>query len=128
MLNSSAANPTYSVEELQYQLEATNAKLLFLHPSALGTGLAAAEAVGLSNDRIVLIEPGSNVKQPFLTLDEVIQEGLQQPERFVDRQFKPGEAKTKIAVSTAPLVHPCAWMIDQPPAVLQHIIWDYRQT
>jgi 4-coumarate--CoA ligase len=65
----------------------------------LQTGLAAANAVGLSNDRVVLIEPASNTKQPFVTLDEVIQEGLQQPGRFVERQLKPGEAKTKIAVS-----------------------------
>ena len=103
MLNSSAANPASSAEELQYQLEATNAKLLFIHPSALQTGLAAAKAIGLSNDRIVLIEPASNAKQLFSTLDEVIAEGLQQPKRFVDRQLKPGEAKTKIAVSTVPL-------------------------
>lgn len=66
------------------------------------TGLAAAKAIGLSNDRIVLIEPASNERQPFVTLDEVIQEGLQQPEQFVERQFKPGEAKTKIAVSAMP--------------------------
>ena len=103
MLNSSAANPTFSAEELQHQLKATNTKLLFVHPSVLQTGLAAAKAVGLSSDRVVLIEPASGVKQPFLTLDEAILEGLQQPERFVERQLKPGEAKTKIAVSVVPL-------------------------
>jgi long-subunit acyl-CoA synthetase (AMP-forming) len=59
---SSAANPTFSPEELQYQLEATKAKILFVHPSALQTGVAAARAVGLSDDRIVLIEPMSNAK------------------------------------------------------------------
>ena len=108
MFDSSAANPTYSAEELQHQLEATNAKLLFVHPFFLQTGLAAAKAVGLSNDRVVLIEPASGAGQPFLTLDEVILEGLQQPERLVERQLKPGEAKTKIAVSVAhPFMHPC---------------------
>jgi len=64
--------------------------------------LAAANAVGLSNDRVVLIEPASNAKHPFVTLDEVIQEGLQYPERLVERQLKPGEGKTKIAVSATP--------------------------
>ena len=68
------------------------------------TGLAAARTVGLPNDRIVLIDPTPNAKQPFLTLDEAIQEGLQQPEPFVERQFKPAEAKTKIAVSAAPFL------------------------
>ena len=98
----SAANPSFSAEELKYQLEATKAKLLFVHPTALQAGLAAAEAVGLSNDRIVLIEPALNAKQPLVTLDEVIQEGLRQPERFMERQLKPGEGKTKIAVSAIP--------------------------
>ncbi|KAF9646962.1 amp dependent CoA ligase [Thelephora ganbajun] len=92
-----AANPTFSAEELQYQLEATKAQLLFVHPAALKAGLAAAKAVGLSTDSVVLIEPAPNTEQRFVTLDEAILEGLQQPERFVDRQLKPGEAKTKIA-------------------------------
>jgi len=100
----SAANPTFSAEELQHQLETTTAKLLFVHPTALQAGLAAARAIGLPNDRIVLIEPASNAKLPFVTLDELILEGLQQPKQFVDRQLRPGEAKTKIAVSTGPLL------------------------
>ena len=54
----------------------------------------------MSEDRVVLIEPASSGKQPFLTLDEAITEGLRNPKRFVDRKFKPGEAKTKVAVST----------------------------
>ena len=103
MLHSSAANPVFSAEELQYQLEATKAKLLFVHPTALDAGLAAAKAIGLSKDRIVLIEPAPGAKQPFVTLDEVILEGLQQSGRFVERRLKPGEGKTKIAVSAAPL-------------------------
>jgi len=116
----------FSAEELQHQLEATNAKLLFVHPAVLRTGLAAAKALGLSNDRVVLIEPASSVKQPVVTLDEVILEGLQQPERFVDRRLKPGEAKTKIAVSTMPLPHasPCVRMIGKSLVVLQLIVWD----
>lgn len=64
--------------------------------------MAAARAVGLSNDRIVLIEPASNGKQPFVTLDGVIREGLQQPGLLLERQLGPGEGKTKIAVSVAP--------------------------
>ena len=101
-LCSSAANPAFSAEELRYQLEATKPKLLFVHPTVLQTGLAVANAVGLSNDRVVLIQPVSNAKQPLATLDEVIQEGLQQPGRLVERQLKPGEGKTKIAVSATP--------------------------
>ena len=122
----SAANPTFSANELQCQLEATKAKLLFIHPTALQAGLAAAKAVGLSNDRIALIEPALNVKQPLVTLDEVIQEGLRQSERFVERKLKPGEGKTKIAVSATPL--PCLKVIDQSVVVLQLIVWDDGET
>lgn len=103
VLVSSAANPAFSAEELQYQLEATKAKLLFVHPSALQAGLAAARATGLSDDKVVLIEPALNAKQHFVTLDEVILEGLKHPKPFVDRKLKPGEAKTKIAVSIGPI-------------------------
>lgn len=53
----------------------------------------------MSDDKVVLIEPASNGKLPFVTLDEVIQQGLRHPEPFEDRRFKLGEAKTKIAVS-----------------------------
>ena len=95
----SGANPAFSAEELQYQLEATKAKLLIVHPFVLQTGLAAAKAVGIPIDRVVLIEQVSNAKQDFVTLDEIILEGLQRPEPFVERILKPGEAKTKIAVS-----------------------------
>ena len=126
-LNCSAANPAFSAEELQLQLETTKAKILFVHPSALQTGLAAAKAVGLSDDRVVLIDPAPDGKQPFATLDEVILEGMQQPNRFVDRKLRPGEAKTKIAVSAAS-VHPCIKAIDKSPVVLQLIIWDDRET
>jgi hypothetical protein len=65
----------------------------------LQAGLAAARAIGLSDDKVVLIVPAPNAKQHFITLDEVIQEGLRHPKPFMDRKFKPGEAKTKIAVS-----------------------------
>ena len=128
MLCSSAANPTFSAEELRHQLETTKPKLLFVHPTVLQTGLAVANAVGLSNDRVVLIQPVSNAKQPFVTLDEVIQEGLQQPGRFVERQLKPGEGKTKIAVSATPSPVHCSVKMIEWPVVLQLIVWDDGET
>ena len=119
----SAANPTFSAEELRYQLEATKAKLLFVHPSALQTGLAAARAIGLPNDRIVLIESPSDEKQHLVTLDEVISEGLQHPKPFVDRRFKSGEAKTKVAVSFSPLtIYSGTKVINESSVVLQLIL------
>lgn len=126
VLHFSAANPAFSAEELQNQLEVTKARLLFVHPTALQAGLAAAKAVGLSKDRIVLIEPTSSRKQPLATLDEVILEGLQRPERFVERQLKPGEGKTKIAVSTAPPAPVRA--IDGSLVVLQLVVWNDGET
>ena len=83
----------------------------------------------MSDDRIVLIEPASSAKQHFVTLDEAILEGLKHPKPFVDRKLRPGEAKTKIAVSTTPLhsIFSC-WVIDESLTVLQLIIRDNRET
>ncbi|KAI0943151.1 hypothetical protein AcV7_002378 [Taiwanofungus camphoratus] len=95
-----AANPSYTAGELEHQLAATKTKLLIVHPWSHAVALAAAQAVGLSPDRIVLFAPladlpSSRTSHP--TVDELVAEGLAQPPRFVERRLAPGEARTKLA-------------------------------
>ncbi|CAE7221755.1 unnamed protein product [Rhizoctonia solani] len=95
----SCANPGYTEDELVYQLEATKAKLLFVHPASLQTAIAAAERVGLSTRRIVLLleaKPTTNVGD-FLNVDQLVREGLNSKPHFEEKRLAPGENKTKIA-------------------------------
>ncbi|KAI0943773.1 hypothetical protein AcW1_002856 [Taiwanofungus camphoratus] len=95
-----AANPSYTAGELEHQLAATKTKLLIVHPWSHTVALAAAQAVGLSPDRIVLFAPLADSppsRTPHPTVDELVAEGLAQPPRFVERRLAPGEARTKLA-------------------------------
>lgn len=95
----SCANPGYTEDELVYQLEATKAKLLFVHPASIKTALGAAKKVGLPADRIVLFleaKPTTSVGD-FLNVDSLVREGLNSKPNFTEKQLAPGENKTKIA-------------------------------
>ncbi|KAG8695152.1 hypothetical protein FRC08_008005 [Ceratobasidium sp. 394] len=95
----SCANPGYTEDELVYQLEATKAKLLFVHPGSLKTALGAAKKFGLSTERIVLLKeakPTVNITK-FVNIDTLVQEGLTSLVYFKEKRLAPGENKTKIA-------------------------------
>ncbi|KAG6832521.1 hypothetical protein H0H92_000150 [Tricholoma furcatifolium] len=92
------ANPAYKGDELVHQLRTSKASLLIIHPAFLSTAKAAAKEVGLSDDRIVFIEPP--LRKPVsshLTFDELVKYGLSIPKSYADIRFKSGEAKTTIA-------------------------------
>lgn len=96
----SAANPAYTAGELEYQLTATKAKLILIHPWSLSVGLAAARAAGISSDRVVLF----NVPQDpdpaaasYPTVNDLVVEGKAKTTCFVERRLRPGEGKTKLA-------------------------------
>ncbi|KZT64337.1 acetyl-CoA synthetase-like protein [Daedalea quercina L-15889] len=95
------ANPAYTAGELQYQLETTKARLLFVNNASYPVGIAAAKAVGLSLDRVVLFDPLENLASStsfkHLTVHELVKEGLAQPQRYTARRLRRGEGKTKIA-------------------------------
>jgi len=96
-----AANPAFSVDELLYQLNTTQAKLLIVHHTIFNTGLEAAKLAGLSEDRIVVIPNGDEpAPEGFQTLDELAEEGTRlYPEPLFNESFlAEDEAKTKIAV------------------------------
>ncbi|KAG6862179.1 hypothetical protein C0995_004261 [Termitomyces sp. Mi166 len=92
------ANPAYKADELVYQLRTSKASLLIIHPTFLNTALTAAKEAGLSEDRIVFIEPPLN-KPPsnHFTLDQLVEYGLSTPTSYTELRFKPGEAKTTVA-------------------------------
>lgn len=48
------ANPTYTTEEISYQMKAIEAKVVLVHPSLLETGLAAASQAGVPVNLIYL--------------------------------------------------------------------------
>ncbi|KAJ7596811.1 phenylacetyl-CoA ligase [Mycena floridula] len=89
-------NPAFTTDELVYQLEATKASALLIHDDFLSTGFAAAERVGLSKDRIIVLQT-SPAKTGHSTVDDTVSIGNSQPENYEERRLQPGEAKTKIA-------------------------------
>jgi acyl-CoA synthetase (AMP-forming)/AMP-acid ligase II len=77
------ANAMYSASELEYQLNASGAKVLFTCVPLLETALKAAKAVGITNDKVFLMEGAwekPKQKLPFQTLDDLIEEGKSLPE------------------------------------------------
>ncbi|QRW10785.1 AMP binding enzyme [Ceratobasidium sp. AG-Ba] len=97
-LTVSCANPSYTEDELVYQLKATKSKLLFMHPANAEVALKAARRAGLRKNQVVSLT-GVNHKPPsgILTIDQLINEGLAPPQLFEEKQLALGEGKTKVA-------------------------------
>ncbi|KAF9502465.1 phenylacetyl-CoA ligase [Pleurotus eryngii] len=91
----STANPSYTADELVYQLQISGSTIIFAHPGSLGIAAEAATMAGIPQDRVIVLDsaPGS----PYKTVPEMIKFGLRQPVSFVERRLKAGEAKTKLA-------------------------------
>ncbi|KAJ7651701.1 phenylacetyl-CoA ligase [Mycena polygramma] len=92
------ANPGYSADELLHQLHTTKAALLLVYADFLPTALSAAKQAGLSEDRVVVIEPSaaSPYNGKHETLSKLVSFGSAKPQNFVERKLRPGEAKTKV--------------------------------
>jgi len=95
----SGANPSYTPEELAYQLSTTKATVLVIHPDALENALIATRQVGMPLDHIFPLCP---IQGPLSStvgpdLDQLIGYGLAHRPNFVERRLRPGEAKTKVA-------------------------------
>jgi len=91
----SPANPSYTVDELVYQLELVAAKVLITHPVSLDAAVGAARKAGLPMSAIIVA--GQNVPQGFTRIDDLVAEGLRERPHYSERVLKPGEAKTKLA-------------------------------
>ncbi|KAI0717916.1 amp dependent CoA ligase [Cerioporus squamosus] len=90
------ANPSYTADELVYQIQTAKATLLFVHPDSLPIGLEAARKAGIRDDRVILFDrvPGDD----HVTVSDLVMEGLAQPKRWAEPKLKPGEGKTKLAL------------------------------
>lgn len=94
----STANPTYNVQELQYQLTTVKTTLLFAHHAVAEAALQASKLAGIPSDRVIIFGSGAKARNlPNVTLQELINEGLANGPSFRERQLAPGEAKTKLA-------------------------------
>ncbi|RDX52610.1 amp dependent CoA ligase [Lentinus brumalis] len=91
----SGANPAYTAEELEYQLSATKARVLITHPGSLSVALAAAKKAGIPPERVVVFDAAEGANNT--TIHELVEEGLAQPQRYVERRLAPGEGKKKLA-------------------------------
>ncbi|KAI0634243.1 amp dependent CoA ligase [Trametes polyzona] len=89
------ANPAYTAEELLYQLSATKARILISHPGSLPIALEAARGAGIPADRVIVFDnvPGANI----VTVDKLVEEGLEHTQQFVERRLQPGEGRRKLA-------------------------------
>ncbi|KAJ7631209.1 amp dependent CoA ligase [Roridomyces roridus] len=93
------ANPGYTADELVHQLSTTKAAVVLCFVEFLPTALAAAKVVGLSPDRIAVIEASASspYKGKHETLSKLVEFGANKPPNYVERKLRPGEAKTKVA-------------------------------
>lgn len=93
----SGANPIYTVNEIVYQIENTNAKALLVHPSLLDTAVAAAQKTNLPLNRLFQFNdspspPSQSVQDWFSILgSDAAASSYQWP------KLNPEEAKTTIA-------------------------------
>lgn len=69
--------------------------MLIAHPGSLPVALEAARGAGIPLDRVVVFDavPGAS----NTTVHELIAEGLEHTQQFVERKLQPGEGKRKLA-------------------------------
>ncbi|KAH9946890.1 hypothetical protein B0H21DRAFT_822385 [Amylocystis lapponica] len=92
-----AANPSYSADELEYQLSTTKTKVIVTGAGSYPIALDAARKVGLPLDRVVLFDLLPDGSKPCPTVSELVSEGYVAPPSFVERHLNPGEGRTKLA-------------------------------
>ncbi|KAI0698962.1 acetyl-CoA synthetase-like protein [Cerioporus squamosus] len=92
----STANPTYTAEELVYQLRLTKTRILIVHPLVLPVALEAARIHEVPPDCIILFDPVAG--SPFADIQHLVKLGLSQAQQFTPLRLLPGGAKTKLAL------------------------------
>ena len=89
------ANPTYTVEELVYQLRLIKARLLIVHPWGLHVALEAARICGIPGGHIILFDPVAD--SPYDNMQDLVKFGLGQVQQFTPLRLPRAGAKTKLA-------------------------------
>ncbi|KAI0275161.1 amp dependent CoA ligase [Gloeopeniophorella convolvens] len=94
-----AANPSYTAEELAYQITTATATSIIVHPDSLAVAAEAAKLAGVSFSRIVPLDSVHGLKPNGVgpDLHELIAYGLSHGANFVERKLNPGEGRRKIA-------------------------------
>ncbi|KAF9071241.1 phenylacetyl-CoA ligase [Rhodocollybia butyracea] len=91
----SGANPDFVSNELLYQLQATSAKLIIVHPEALETAVTVARSTGFPLERIVVFDVESTATpKGFTSVSDLVKVGLEKPPNFVEPVI---DARTKLA-------------------------------
>ncbi|KAF7297833.1 Phenylacetyl-CoA ligase [Mycena kentingensis (nom. inval.)] len=94
----SPANPDFNAHELEYQLNATKAKLIIVHPESVQAATAAAKLVGLPLDRMLVFDvDGFSAPKSLITVNSLVKKGAGM-KAVPERTLKPGEGKTKLAL------------------------------
>lgn len=89
------ANPDFGSDELLYQIQISNAKLILVHPDALETAVSAARSAGISLDRVVAFNIASKrTPEGFQSVSDLVRAGLDQETNFVEPNI---DARTKLA-------------------------------
>ncbi|KAJ7153580.1 acetyl-CoA synthetase-like protein [Mycena crocata] len=100
-------NPAFTAEELQLQFTAAKPCLFFVQPEVLSTVRKAAIASGLGSDNIILFDAphatsnGSstnNADDAPLTVQDMVDIGMDCDVPFCEQELGPEEGKTKTAI------------------------------
>ncbi|KAF9047218.1 amp dependent CoA ligase [Rhodocollybia butyracea] len=91
----SLANPTFTQSELVHQLRQTRPALIILNAQTVDTVKAAAHEVGLSLNRLVVLDNTAAVTN-VVSIDDLIRIGMARP-IFEGRSLCAGEGKQKLA-------------------------------
>lgn len=81
----SSASPAYTVDEMAYALEKSQAKFLFTLPGSIKVAAEAAARVGMNKERVFLLE---GKMEGFTTLQELVELGAREGERGQTGEFK----------------------------------------
>ncbi|KAK1764039.1 hypothetical protein QBC33DRAFT_547822 [Phialemonium atrogriseum] len=77
----SLANVAYSAQELEHQLKSSGAKVLFTCAPVLETALTAANAAGIPEDKVFIMDlPGYDKPSSFKTVEDLVDLGRTLPE------------------------------------------------
>jgi 4-coumarate--CoA ligase len=81
------------VDELVHQFKITKATYVITVSSSLPVISQAVMEVGIPKEHIVLLDSAAG----YLSIDDLIKEGLDSEPNFKERRLSPGEGKTKLA-------------------------------
>ncbi|KAI9056331.1 acetyl-CoA synthetase-like protein [Trametes sanguinea] len=90
------ANPSFTRDEITYQLQLTKSCMVFAHSTNLSIALEAARAVGIPVDRVIVLDSAPNHKDTP-SVQVLVVEGLREVQNFSERRLEQGEAKRKLA-------------------------------